>query len=779
MSWFRHKFQKIILVTFALLFFYQDRVFAFSPFIVEDIRIDGTFHVPEKEILSNFPAEIGKLFSEENAKNGIHVLYSTGFFKFIEIKKTRKNQVIISVQENPIISSIDLSKVKKLKSPDIRNLLKEIDFMEGEIFNKIKLKQAKDIIKDECTRTGDFNVKINSSEHFIGKNCLEISFFEEKLNFPRIVQIKILGCKNFQEKKLLQLLQLKASNFLNFSSKCNKYSPEKFQEDIEHLRSHYLNQGYLEYISNPHILFSSDLKKVKLTININEGKIYKIRSIDIVGNIAIADLNIEEIRKLISVNPGDTFDARRVNQSLEDIKFFLGKIGYAFADVDVSRIIDRTLFETDITFHVNPGNRIYVEKVNINGNYRTYDSVIRKEIRQKESSWYNLEDIEFSYKKIAKLGFFSDVKINTEAVPNILDRVSINFLVKEKPTGFVNLGIGYGSCEKMVLSTTINEENIFGSGKSLNLDLNTGRKNRTFLFSYIDPDFIQSNASFSFLTKYKLSDPWNKTSEHFRLRSKSIAMNLGIPISENRKIYLGNVFEQSRISPNENAPLSYHKFVNEHGNLTNSISTNFAWIIDKRDNTSMPTKGFFSNLKANISTLDLQYYTITANYQHYFKFQKTSILMLNVLADYGASYSRKTYPIIKNFFAGGISTVRCYDERSLGPKDPKSGNYLGGNSRIIANIQITLPMIENQKENLRCFLFLDAGRIYEKNILRTLSTISDKQENLGSFGWRFSTGIGFYYQSLFGPIQLSYGIPINKKEGDKIQNFQFQVGTNF
>ena len=433
-----------------------------------------------------------------------------------------------------------------------------------------------------------------------------------------------------------------------------------------------------------------------------------MRSVKLAGNLLGLD---SQINGLVQLKPAETFSAAKANDSAKAITDYLGELGYAFANVNPNPQLDRDKHEADVTFYVDPSRRVYVRRIQIGGNTRTRDEVVRREMRQQEAAWYDAKDIKTSRDRVDRLGYFSEVNVKTDPVPGSPDQVDVNVDVKEKPTGMINLGVGYGSSEKAILSAGISEDNVFGSGTNLTLQLNTSKSNRAVVLSHTDPYWTKDGISRTTSAYYRVTEPWNNNDGDYRVKAMGLGMNFGVPISEYDRIFLGANFERNQIDLYNNSPLAYRNFVNQYGDSTNSVIFSAGWSKDTRD-SALATKGSYTRLKSDLSTVDLKYYMLTAQQQYFVPLGGAYTLALNAMADWGQSYGGKDYPIIKTVYAGGIGTVRGYEGSSLGARDPVTGDYLGGTRRVVANAQLYLPFPGASKDRtLRWFLFTDAGQV--------------------------------------------------------------------
>ncbi|CFN05480.1 outer membrane protein assembly factor BamA [Bordetella pertussis] len=749
---------------------------AFEPFVVRDIRVEGIQRTDAGTVFGYLPVKVGEKFTDEEATEAVRRLYGTGFFSDVQIQ-TDNNVVVVVVQERPTIASISFNGMREFDSKAITKSLAQVGFGEGRIFDQSMLERAEYELKEQYLAKGKYGVEVTATVTPLPRNRVGVSFDVFEGEVAKIREIRVVGSKAFSEGELLDQFDLTTPGWLTWYTNTDKYSREKLEGDIERLRSFYLDQGYLEFtVEPPQVTISPDRKDIYITITVHEGEPYKVREVKLAGNLMGLD---SEINNLVEIKPGEVFSAAKANNSAKAITNYLGDLGYAFANVNPNPQLDRAKHEADVTFYVDPSRRVYVRRIQIGGNTRTRDEVVRREMRQQEAAWYDAGDIKVSRDRVDRLGYFNEVNVKTDPVPGSPDQVDVNVDVKEKPTGIINLGVGYGSSEKAILSAGISEDNVFGSGTNLTLQLNTSKTNRAVVLSHTDPYFTKDGISRTTSAYYRVTEPWDNNDGDYRVKAMGLGMNFGVPISEYDRIFLGGTFERNQIDLYNNSPQAYRDFVDQYGNSTNALIFNTGWSKDTRDSALAPTKGAYTRLKGDFSTMDLKYYLLTAQQQYYLPLGRSYTLALNGMIDYGRSYGGLDYPVIKNVYAGGIGTVRGYEGASLGPRDRLTGDYIGGSRRMVANAQLSLPFPGASKDRtLRWFVFTDAGQVAAGSGMSCTAGKPDSEVE-DPCGWRFSAGIGLSWQSPLGPLQLSYARPLNSKSGDDTQAFQFQIGTGF
>lgn len=762
------------LALFGLILLFSSATLAFSPFVVKDIRVDGIQRTETGIVFAYIPVTIGERFTEEMATETIRQLYATGFFSDVQIS-TNNDVVVVSVQERPVIASVSFTGMREFESKNIIESLRQVGFADGRIFDQAMLEQAELELKQQYLSKGKYGVEITATTTPLPRNRIGVNFDIFEGSIAKIKEIKFIGNEAFSKSNLLGLMSLSTSGYLTWYTQTDRYSSEKLAADMESVRSYYLDRGYLEFVmETPQVTISPNREDIFITLTISEGKPYTVETVDIAGNLLGLD---DEIQALLKIKAGEVFSGAKANESSVAIREYLGGLGYAFANVNPNPALNRDNLTVNLTFFVDPSRRVYVRKIEITGNERTRDSVARREIRQLESAWYDGDAIRLSRDRLDRLGYFQSVDFSTEPVPGSIDQVDVNIAVEERQTGSINLGIGYGQTDGVILSAGISEDNAFGSGSALSFRINTSQDNRTFVLSHTNPYWTQDGVSRSTSIFYRKVSPSLDNPGKYEVKSAGGGLGFGVPITEFDRISLGANFESDQIGidpKSVNTPEAYNQYVQDYGESANSVIFNLGWSKDTRDSLLFPTKGSLIRLGGVAGTISLKYYLLSAQFQHYVPIGRDYALGFNALFDYGGVYgSDKPYPVIKDVYAGGIGTVRGYLGNSLGPKDSKTGTFLGGSKRVVGNAQFSFPLPGTKSDpTLRLFVFADAGQVYGADGRGNDTTID--------FGdLRYSTGVGLSWLSPMGPLQLVYAKALNAQVNDRTQVFQFQIGTAF
>lgn len=491
----------------------------------------------------------------------------------------------------------------------------------------------------------------------------------------------------------------------------------------------------------------------------------------------------EEYQSLVQLRPGDIFSREKLTQTTSAVSDRLGNEGYAFANVNAAPEVDTENREVAFTIFVDPGRRVYVRRINIGGNVKTRDEVVRREMRQMEGGWYDASKINRSRSRIDRLGYFDEVTVQTPAVPGTTDQVDVNFTVKERPTGNLMLGAGFSSSEKVVLSGSVSQDNLFGSGKSLSVGLNTSKSGRTMSLSFTDPYYTIDGVSLGYDLYHRTYDPSDVSSiARYKQVSTGAGIRLGYPVTEDDVINFGLAVDRSVTTTYANSPQQYLDFCTQYscsgpnsangvGDVTvTSLVGSIGWERDKRDSLIYPRSGNYQRvfLDAALPPGKLRYARASYQFQHWFPIRRDEALMLNAEVAYGKGYGGKTLPFYRNYYAGGIGSVRGFEEGSLGPRTADGRDSLGGNRRVIVNAEYYFPLPGSGTDrSFRMSVFADGGYVWGEGAKLQFGDM------------RFSTGLGFSWNSPIGPLKFSVAQPIKKGSGDETQRFQFQLGSVF
>jgi outer membrane protein insertion porin family len=752
---------------------------ALDDFVVKDIRVEGIQRTEAGTVFSYLPVKVGDTLDADKASAAIKALFATGFFKDVRLEE-QNGVLIVVVEERPAIAAINVTGSKDISKEDLLKGMKQAGLAEGRIFDKSLLDRASQEIKRLYFSRGKYAVQIETTITPLERNRVSINFNVNEGDVAKIKQINIVGNKAFSEKELLKMLKLSTPGWFSWYTKDDQYSKQRLAADEEALKSYYLNRGYLEFnIDSEQVSISPDKKDIYITINLTEGAKYTVSSVKLAGETVVPPAELE---KLIAVKPGEVFSREKLSETAKKIGDRLGNEGYAFANVNAVPEVDKEKHTVAFTFFVDSGRRVYINRINISGNTRTRDEVVRREFRQQEGAYYDAAKIQRSRERVQRLGYFTDVNLETPAVTGTTDQVDLNVAVTEKPTGNIMVGAGFSSSEGLILSGSISQNNLFGTGNQLSLQINSGKVNKVYSVSYTNPYFTPDGLSLGYdLYRRDINTSSLNQVAVYQNSTIGAGVRLGIPLNEKDSINLGLAVERFTLTTDANSPIQYQNFVRDFGSTNDTVRLDLGWSRDSRDSLTYPTKGMLQRVYGEVGVPpgSLKYYKASYQQQWFYPVSQRFTLMLNGEIGIGDGYGGKTLPFFKNFYAGGVSSVRGYDTATLGPKlnDPTNpGSYLaaGGNKRVVGNVELFFPMpgLEND-QSVRLSTFIDGGATWgPDDYLRRYNSFNFKD-------LRYSTGIALSWISPVGPLKFSLAKPLNAKQDDRTQVFQFTLGTVF
>jgi outer membrane protein insertion porin family len=775
----------------------------FRPFVVQDIRVEGLQRTEAGTVFTYLPIKVGETVDTEKVSESLRALYATGFFKDVRIE-AEGHVLIVSVVERPAIASITFEGMKEFEKDVVLKSLKEVGLADSRIFDRSVLERAEQELKRQYLSRGKYAVQITTTVTPLERNRVGINFNIVEGDTAKIREINIIGAKAFPESELLDLFELSTPTWISWYTKSDQYSRQKLTADMEKLRSFYQDRGFLDYaIDSTQVSISPNKENIFLTISQSEGNRYSISSVKVVGEFIVPE---SEIRKLIKIAPGQVFSRDKVNQTVKGINERLGQEGYAFANVNAAPDINREKRLVGFTFFVDPGRRVYVRKVNITGNVKSRDEVVRQDMRQIEGAWYDADKLKLSRERLMRTDFYKQVDIQTPPVAGTNDQVDVNVNVEEKSTGSFQIGAGFSSYEKLTLSGSISQNNLFGSGKNVTLAVNTSKVNTLYNLSYTDPYWTVNGVSIGYDAYYKTFNSatldWLST---YKTLSGGGGIRFGYPLSETSNLNLGFTIDSTNINlsgasqvevpdgqacgtiPGEpcypNVPYNIYNFTQKYGSTNTSLITSTGWRLNSFDSNIMPTKGNRFGVGAEIASPpgSIAYYKLSYQQQHFQPLtpKKSLIAMGNINLGYGQGIGDKAYPFYKNFYGGGIGSVRGYKPGTVGPQatNPNGGtSYIGGNEIATGNFEIQggFP----GADTMRWSVFYDVGYVGAVGSAAPGCypgmTCNPSNNTIAT-----SAGIGMAWVSPVGPLKFSLGYPIGAGPGAQKQPFQFTMGSAF
>ena len=763
----RFKLRTVCTVVASLMLAHS--AWAVDPFTVRDIRVEGLQRVEPGTIFASLPFRVGETYNDDKGASAIRALFGLGLFKDVRLEVSGDVLVVI-VEERPTVADVNFVGAKEFDKEVLKKALREIGLAEGQPFDKALADKAEQELKRQYINRSLYGAEIVITVTPIERNRVNLSFNVTEGDTAKIKEIRIVGNKVFSESKLRDLFDLDTGGLMTWYTKADRYSRAKLTADIETMRSYYLARGYLEFtVDSTQVAISPNKQDVTITINVTEGERFVVSGVKLEGNFLDKE---DEFKSLVTIKSGEAYNADTVAATTKAFADYYGLFGFAFAKVDAVPDIDRANNRVAFVLQGDPSRRAYVRRINVAGNTRTRDEVIRREFRQFESSWYDGDKIRLSRTRLDRLGFFTDVGIDTQDVAGTSDQVDVLVNVVEKPTGNLSLGAGFSTADKLSLSFGVKQENVFGSGNYLGLELNTSKLNRQIVLSTVDPYFTPDGISRAFDIYHRSTRPFDGQGGDYGLKTTGGSVRFGVPFTETDTVFFGAGYERLTIVPGVNPlPVTYQNYANLFGLTSNSFPLTTGWTRDNRDSALVPTQGRYQRVFGEWGVAGSSRY-LKASYQiqEYIPMSKQFTVALNGELGWGRGLNGRPFPVFKNSSSGGLGSVRGFQQGSLGPRDGVAPNdvAIGGPKKITLNAELIAPFPgAGNDRTLRMFGFVDAGNVFAEN------------ESYRFNDFRASYGVGLTWISPVGPLRFAIANPLRRKPGDRIERFQFQIGTAF
>jgi outer membrane protein insertion porin family len=749
----------------AAMFLAVHAAWALEPFKVQDIRVEGLQRVEPGTVFASIPLRVGDTYNDEKGAAAIRALFALGLFKDVRLEAVGGVLVVV-VEERPTVADVDFVGAREFEKDALKKAMRDMGLTDGRPYDKALTDRAEQELKRQYINKSFYGAEVVTTVTPIERNRVNLTFTITEGDTARIKDIRIVGNKAFSESTLKGLFDQDTGGWLSWYTKSDRYARSKLNADLETLRSYYLQRGYLEFrIDSTQVAISPDKQDITITVNVTEGERFVVSSVKLEGNYLERD---EEFKSLVTIRAGEPYNADQVAETTKAFSEHFGNFGFAFARIEAVPEIDRETNRVALTLQADPVRRAYVRRIEVAGNNRTRDEVIRREFRQFESSWYDGEKIRLSRDRVDRLGFFTEVNVETQEVPGAPDQVDLVVNVVEKPTGSLQLGAGFSSAEKLSFSFAIKQENIFGSGNYLGVDVNTSKFKRTLVFSTTDPYFTRDGISRTVDLYYRTDKPYEDQGGNYELVTTGGGLRFGVPFTETDTVFFGAALESNRIKSGTNIPAAYLAYADRYGSSSSSVPLTIGWSRDGRDSALAPNNGVYQRLNTDWSVAgDARYLRANYQYQQYIPLNKKFTLAFNGELGWGKGFNGRPFPVFKNFYSGGLGSVRGFDQGTLGPRDV-TGASLGGPKKVTFNTELIAPFPgAGNDRTLRIFTFLDVGNVY------------GEEEKMRFSEMRASVGVGLSWISPLGPLRLAYAQPVRKFAGDRIQKLQFQIGTSF
>ncbi len=743
------------------------KAWAFVPFVVKDIRVEGLQRISLGTVLNALPVEVGERMDEKRAQESIRALFKTGFFKDVRLWR-EGDALIVEVVERPAIGEVSFSGNREVATEDLKKALEEVGLAPGRVFKRALLEKVARELQNLYYSLGRYAVRIEPTVTPVERNRVNIAIRIHEGEVARIRAIRILGNRAFSDKVLLKRFQLRPTHWLSFWKKDDRYAKQKLAADLEALRAFYLDRGYLQFrIRHALVSLTPDKKGVYITVEIEEGKPYTVAAVHLDGRFVIPK---EALAPLVTVRPGEVFSRRKVTETATRLGERLAEEGFAFANINAIPEVDEAHRKVSLTFFIDPGKRVYVRRIQITGNTRTEDEVLRREIRQMESALLKTKKIELSRTRIEKLGYFEEVNVETPAVPGTDDQVDVKFNVTERPSGNLLAGLGFSQSQGIIFNASVTQDNFLGTGKRVSLAFNNSQVNRVYSFAYTNPYYTIDGVSRGFSLYYRTTDAGAANVGDFTTDVAGGNLRYGIPLREFDTLRFGVEYEHLSINTTESTPQEYLDFIAANGETFDVPKITLGFSHDSRNRAFFPDRGTLASLslEAALPGLGLEYYKIGYRHQWYRPLFKGLILHLKGQLGYGDSFGgTQGFPFFENFYAGGSRSVRGFKDNTLGPRSASNGNPLGGSIKVVGSAELLFPPpLFAESKSVRMGVFLDAGNVFEAG-------------GFDAGELRYAVGFSTQWLSPLGPLSFSLAKALNPKGEDETQVFQFSIGTAF
>jgi outer membrane protein insertion porin family len=741
---------------------------ALEPFVVEDIRVEGLQRISIGTVFNYLPLKRGDTVNDSATVEAIQALYRTGFFKDVVLER-EGDTLVVFVAERPAISAITIEGNKSIPTDQLLENLKRIGFAEGRVFDHSMLDKVEQELKRQYLAMGKYGMRLKSTITPEERNRAAVRIDIAEGDVATIYRINIVGNAAFSDEELLRHFELGPAPAFSLFSDKDKYSKQKLAGDLETLRSWYLDRGYINFkIDSTQVSITPDYEHIYVTVNVSEGERYTVGDVKMAGESIVPH---EVLRTLVSIQPGDTFSRRKITESTARISERLGDEGYAFANVNAMPELDEAKKEVTLTFFVDPGKRVYVRRVNVFGNAKTQDEVIRRELRQMEGAWISTDRIKRSRTRLEKLSFIQGVNVETPAVPGTPDQVDVNYTVQERDAfGSLNFGVGYGDSQGLLFNASVSQDNFLGTGQRYSVELNNSKVSTVYSLNLVDPYYTMDGVSRTLNFFYRTTDAGQASLSYYAADSYGAGIGFGIPIAEFDTVRVGADYEHTLLKNVDASSLQIQDFVADNGDTFEAYKLNTSWTRDSRNRFLFPSSGQLITLGAEVALPagSLQFYKLNYRHKAFFPLSESVTFTGGGELSYGHSYGDLSgnLPPFERYYAGGARTVRGFRASNLGPKD-EFDNPVGGNARIVGNLELILPGPFGENSNsIRLGAFLDAGNVYD--------TDSEKVD-LGEL--RYATGVSLYWMTPVGAMTFTLAKALNAKDGDNTEGFQFNLGT--
>ncbi len=751
---------------------YASHVNAIDTFRVDDIRLEGLQRISVGTVFNYLPIKVGDKVTEQDTQRAIRSLYKTGFFKDVRLER-EGNVLVVFVAERPAIFEINIEGNDAIKTDQLKEALKSMGLTIGRVFDVSILDKISQELQRQYYSLGKYGVKIEATHKPLERNRVVIDISIAEGEEAEVYAMNIIGNTAYSDEELIDLLDLGGTSLFGGHE---KYSRQILAGDLEILRSYYMDRGYINFnIDSTQVSLTPNKEDVYIDVNITEGDVFTVREVRLSGELIMTE---QEAQSLLEIAKGDLFSRRKVTTSRKNITDKLAAMGYPFSNVNISPEVDDDSNTVKLNIFVDPGRRVYVRRINISGNLKTDDIVIRRELRQFENDWLATEKVATSKRRLDRTGFFSDVSVNTPTVPGTVDQVDLDVKVVERSTGSLSVGLGYSDTQGALINFGISQDNFMGGGKRVAFKIDQSSAVQEYSFSIRDPYINQHGVSRTIAFTSRDIDAEEADVSNYIVNTDLVSLFYGIPLTEAMATNFGASIESTELVTSASTATEIIDFIAANNNgdpdyLMYKFSGD--WSYDTLNRAIFPDAGTRMSLTYEfaIPSSDLEFYKLGANFATYFNLGADFIFKYNLELGYGDAYGDTTaLPPFERFFAGGSRTVRGFEGNSLGPRD-SNNDPLGGDKRIITNLELLLPnpFSAEQSKDVRMSAFIDGGRVW--------SDECDAPGQRADCGMRYSAGIGLVWIAPIGILRFSLAEPLNEKPNDETTAFQFTLGSSF
>ena len=788
-----------------------------AEFVVGDIRVEGLQRISEGTVYNYLPVNIGDRLDQRRLQEAIRALFATGFFRDIELRRDGATLVVV-VYERPSIESFEITGNKDIKTEDLQKSLRSVGLATGKTFDRSVLEEVQGYLTDQYFSRGKYAVRIDPKVEEVPGNKVKIKIEVVEGKRARIRQINIVGNTVYDDKELLEEFELRTPGWLSWYKQDDRYSRESLQGDLETLQSWYQDRGYANFeVQSTQVAIAPEKDDIFITVNVREGEVYKVGEVKLAGTMKVPEA---ELRRLLVVQPGQTYSRKLITQTQELLAYRLGVEGYAFAKIDPVPQADEEKKTVNLTFFVDPGSRAYVRRINFINTSAIDDEVMRRELRQLEGSYLSNSLLERSKERIQRLPFIEKVEFESTPVPGTPDLVDVDFDIKEGLPGQFSGGIGYSESQAFLLNGSFVHSNFMGSGERLAVELVSGRFSQSYSISHTDPYTNVDGLSRTLGLQYRDITQYVSAASDFSTTTMSASVEFGYPITEFQGLRFGIIAQMSDliVNPLQSAPEAVD-WVRSNGNpYTQNIATAgeaplcespavlagclygtkfnayelvAGWFYDSRNRAIFANRGRRHSLTLSVTApgSEVNYYVLNYEALQLIPLGRKWTVALSAELGYGEALNNDTtaLPPQRHFFAGGPESIRGFSESRLGPKDG-FGNPYGGNLKIIGRAELLLPVPQKWQASTRISVFYDVGSVFSQGedvnfVGRDGVTPVDYKFDYNEL--KHSTGLAVQWLAPLGVFRFSYAIPLNEYLGDEVryadetESFQFSIGSAF